>query len=122
FKVSFRHLFKNKEAGLINFAGLSIGLAAAMIIGLYVYNEWQTDRQIPHPERTYRLLRMSNINNEPYDIGITSAPFAPALEQDFAAEVEETVRVLDGGSLIALGDQRFQEENYYYADPNFLTF
>lgn len=121
-KLGFRHLIKNKTAGLINFAGLSIGLAAAMIIGLYVYNEWQTDRFIPHPERTYRLLRMSNINQEPYDIGFTSAPFAPALEQDFAAEIEATVRVLDGGSVIALGDQRFQEENYFYADPNFLTF
>lgn len=121
-KITFRQILKNRMAGLINFAGLSIGLAAAMIIGLFVYNEWQTDRHIPHPERTFRLLRTSDINNDPYEIGITSAPFAPALEQDFAAEVSETVRLLDGSSLIGLGDKRFQEEHYYYADANFLTF
>ncbi|PHN00963.1 ABC transporter permease [Flavilitoribacter nigricans] len=121
-KITFRQILKNKTASLINYAGLSIGLAAAMIIGLFVYNEWQTDKLIPEPDRTYRLLRVSNINNEPYDIGITSAPFAPALEQDFAAEVAETVRLLDGGSLIELGEKRFQEDNYFYADANFLTF
>lgn len=121
-KITFRQILKNKTAGLINFAGLGIGLAAAMIIGLYVYNEWQTDKHIPFPDRTYRMLRTSNINNEPYEIGITSAPFAPALEQDFEAEIAETVRLLDGASLIGLGEDRFQEENYYYADANFLTF
>ncbi len=122
FKITLRHLLKNRTASLINFAGLTIGLAAAMLIILFVYNEWQTDRMLPHHDRTYRLLRVSSINNEPYEIGVTSAPFAPALEQDFSSEIEETVRVLDGNSVIAIGAQKFQEENYLYADPNFLTF
>lgn len=121
-KITLRHIFKNKTAGFINYAGLSIGLAAAMIIGLYVFNEWQTDQHIPHPERTFRLLRTADINNEPYEIAVTSAPYAPAIEQDFAGEVEETVRLLNGNSLIALGEKRFQEENYFYADHNALTF
>jgi putative ABC transport system permease protein len=122
FKRILRRLQNNKIATFINLGGLTVGLAAAMLIFLYVFNEWQTDRSLPHPERTFRLLRVSEINNEPYDIGITSAPFAPALREDFASDLEETVRVLDGSSIIALGDRRFQEEKYYYADPNFLTF
>lgn len=121
-KLIVRQLAKNKASTFINFAGLTIGMAAALFIGLYVLNEWQTDRSLPHADRTFRLLRVSGINNEPYAIGVTSAPFATALEQDFPADVEETVRVVEGNSLVAIGEQRFQEEKYYYADPNFLTF
>lgn len=121
-KLTLRHLAKNRMNTFINLAGLTIGLSAAFYIGLYVLNEWQTDRSFPEPDRTFRLLRVSGINNEPYDIGVTSAPFAPALEQDYPADIEETVRVLDGNSLVEWDDQRFEEENYYYVDPNFLSF
>ncbi len=121
-KIAFRQFAKHKTSAFINLSGLTIGLAAAMLISLYVLNERQTDRSLPHPERTFRLLRVSNINNEPYDIGVTSGPFAPALLQDFPADVAETVRVLDGNSLVTIGEQRFLEEKYYYADPNFFHF
>ncbi len=121
-KLIWRSLLKNKTTGFINFSGLTIGLAAAIFIGLYVINEKQTDRSLPFPDRTFRVLRTSEIDKVPYDIGITSAPFAPALKQDFPADVEATVRVLDGNSLVTLGEKRFLEEKYYYADANFLTF
>lgn len=121
-KITLRQFARNKTATLINFSGLTIGLAAAMLIGVYVLNEWQTDRDLPHPDRTFRLLRVSAINNQPYDIGVTSGPFAGALKQDFPADIEETVRVLEGHSLVQTGERRFHEEHYYYADPNFLTF
>lgn len=121
-KLIWRSLLKNKTTSFINFTGLTIGIATAVFIGLYVANEKQTDKALPHPDRTFRVLRISEIDHTPYDIGITSAPFAPALKQDFPADVEETIRVLPGNSLIHLGDKRFQEDKYYYADANFLTF
>lgn len=121
-KLIFRRLVNDKANSLINLLGLSVGLSVALLIGMYVYTEWQTDRDLPHPEHTYRLLRVSSINNEPYDIGVTSAPFATGLKQDFGASIKETVRVLDGSSLVQHGNQRFQEDDYYYADANFLTF
>ena len=122
FKIAFRQFFKNKTTSLINLSGLTIGLAVSMLIGLYVWNEWQTDRHLPHADRTYRLLRVSDINNEPYDIGVTSGPFAPALLQDYPDDVEEAVRVLDGNSLVTIEEQIFQEQQYYYVDSNFFSF
>lgn len=122
FKITWRNILKNKATGFINLTGLTLGLTAAMLIGIYVFNEWQTDRWIPHADRTYRLIRVSDINNDPYTIGITSPPFAAALETDFPEDVEETVRVLDGNSAVKVGETNFQEDNYYYADANFLTF
>ena len=122
FKLIWRNLLRNKVTTAINFSGLTIGMAAAVLIAVYVINERQTDRTLPYPERTFRVLRVSEINKEPYDIGVTSAPYAPAFKQDYPAEIEDAVRVLDGSSIVRLHDKQFSEDNYYYADPNFLTF
>ena len=121
-KLVFRQFKRQKSYLLINFIGLTIGLATAMLIGKYVLNEWTADAFIPHSERTFRLLRTSEINFEPYRIGVTSAPFATAIEQDYPDAVEATCRMLNGNSLVTIGDQKFEEENYLYVDPNFVTF
>ncbi len=120
--IIWRNLFKNKVTSIINILGLTIGIATAMFIGLYVVNEKQADSGLPHADRTFRLLRTSNINGQPYDIGITSPPFADAIKQDFSLDVEATTRVLDGRSLVGIGDKRFEENDYYYVDENFLAF
>jgi putative ABC transport system permease protein len=121
-KLVWRSLLKNKTISLINILGLTIGLATAILIGLYVLTEWQTDRGLPLPDRTYRLLRVSGIAGEAYDIGVTSVPYAPALTEDFPDDIAEVVRVLSGSSLVQHGEERFEEDRYYYVDANFFTF
>ena len=38
-KVAFRNLIKNKVYSFINISGLAIGMAATMLIGLWVFDE-----------------------------------------------------------------------------------
>ncbi|WP_310587643.1 hypothetical protein [Fibrella rubiginis] len=38
-KIAWRNLVKNKAFSFINIAGLSVGLAVAMLIGLWVWDE-----------------------------------------------------------------------------------
>ena len=39
FKIAFRNLLKNKVYSLINISGLAIGMAATILIGLWIYDE-----------------------------------------------------------------------------------
>ncbi|MBS1577734.1 MAG: hypothetical protein JST09_20720, partial [Bacteroidetes bacterium] len=39
FKIAWRNLLKNKIYSFINIAGLAAGMAVAMIIGLWIYDE-----------------------------------------------------------------------------------
>ena len=121
-KIVIRRLRKDRANTLINLFGLTVGLGVALLIGMYVLTEWQTDRAFPEPERTYRMLRVSEINGDAYDIGVTSAPFATALAQDFPATIESYMRVLPGQSLVEVGEDRYREDNYYYVDPQFFSF
>jgi len=39
FKIAWRNLIKNKAHSSINIVGLSVGMAVAMIIGLWIWDE-----------------------------------------------------------------------------------
>ena len=51
FKTAWRSLLKNRLSSLINIGGLSIGMALAMLIACWVYNEWSYDRQAKNYQR-----------------------------------------------------------------------
>lgn len=55
FKIALRNLQRNKVYSLINIAGLSLGLAAAMLIILYVKDEVSYDRFQKNIGNTYRI-------------------------------------------------------------------
>lgn len=55
--IAIRNLFRNKVYTIINMVGLAIGMAATILIGLYVHNEFQVDRHHQHADRIYRIIR-----------------------------------------------------------------
>lgn len=122
FYLAFRRLVKNRLMTTLNFAGLSLSLAATMLIGMLVKKEWQTDAFVPEGERVFRVIRSSAVDGKPYSIGVTAPNFAPALQTDFAGDVEETTRFYPDEIFISVGDKRFNEKKFAYADPNFFRF
>src|SRR4051794_2517356 len=59
FKTAFRNLLRNKIYTFINIAGLSIGLACAMLIILYVKDEVSYDRFHSNVGNIYRIVTQS---------------------------------------------------------------
>ena len=55
FKTTIRNLWRNKGFSIINIAGLSIGMAAALIILLWIQNEVSTDRFYKKTDRIYQM-------------------------------------------------------------------
>ncbi|HVY75912.1 MAG TPA: ABC transporter permease, partial [Puia sp.] len=45
FKTAWRNLLRNRTSSFINISGLSIGMAVAMLIACWIYQEWSFDRQ-----------------------------------------------------------------------------
>src|SRR6185436_3559983 len=56
FKTALRNLLRNKIYSFINIAGLSIGLACAMLIILYVKDEVSYDRFHANVNNIYRIV------------------------------------------------------------------
>ena len=58
--AALHNLFRDRAYAAINIASLALGFAAAILIGLYVRDEFSYDRMYPHSDRTYRLSMIIN--------------------------------------------------------------
>ena len=54
-KVSMRNLLKHKGYAFINILGLAVGIAASVLIFLYVTNEMSYDKFHEKADRAYRI-------------------------------------------------------------------
>ncbi|RPD38079.1 ABC transporter permease [Chitinophaga barathri] len=75
-KIAWRNLLKNKMFSLINIAGLSIGMAVALLIGLWIWDEVTFSKQHDNYDRIVQVMQHQTFNNEtgtqtavPYLIG-----------------------------------------------------
>jgi putative ABC transport system permease protein len=73
FKIALRNIQRNKVYSFINIAGLSLGLAAAMLIILYVKDEVSYDRFQKNLDNIYRVVSTSSRpgDNELHKDGVT---------------------------------------------------
>jgi hypothetical protein len=64
FKTAWRNLLKNKAHSLINISGLSIGMAVAILIGLWIYDELSFDRHFANYNRIAQVIQNVTNNGE----------------------------------------------------------
>ena len=117
--IAIRNLLKHKLYTIINIAGLGIGIACVVLIGLFVENELSYDTHHHHPESLYRVIRefRSNDGKKTYDWRVSGA-VGPALKQDYP-EVEATVRMMLRTVWIR-HDSKVLSRVFCLADTNFL--
>ncbi|MBZ4191464.1 ABC transporter permease [Niabella beijingensis] len=120
FKTAWRNLIRNKVYSLINILGLSIGMAACILILLWVQN------QVSHDQFHDKLDRIYVTNNRDINDGIKHAwawtpnIMGPTLKKDYP-EVEDAVRYSDGSNfLFTVGEKKLVPSGAF-ADPGFLS-
>jgi len=114
-KIALRNLFRNKLYSLINLLGLAIGMAACLMIFLWVQDELSYDRFHQNAERTYRVERKFDFRDMHGQAPVTSGPYGPALFRDYP-EIANFVR-LDREEL-SVKDHRniFRKQPLIFAD------
>ncbi|MGN6530411.1 MAG: ABC transporter permease, partial [Ginsengibacter sp.] len=80
---------------LLNIIGLSIGLAVALLIGLWVYHQYSYDKFLPEYQSVYRVQRNFDSNGDTLTFQTTSLKLADALrtripEIEYVAESDWT--------------------------------
>jgi putative ABC transport system permease protein len=117
-KIAWRNLLRHKAFSLINIGGLSIGIAACLLISLYVNYELSFDTY--HVKKD-RIVRITNMVRTPESDNITVAlapvMLATALRQNYP-EVETAVRFEPDKAIVKVNDQLFNEDNVYKTDAN----
>ena len=117
-KAAIRNYSRNRGFTLINIAGLSVGMASALILILYVVNELGFDRFHEKADRIYRVEEQHG--PDPANRGFfTSPPLAPALKSMFP-EVRDVTRIMlwKRNVLVSYRDKKFIETNIALADSS----
>ena len=122
--TAVRNLAKRPGFTAINVLGLAIGMAACIIITLYVRYELSYDRFHDHTDRIYRVSRQwfNQAGESTLHLGHVAPPFGPLFKSDFPHIVESSVRLLQDGRnpLITYEDKKFAERNFFFADEEFF--
>ncbi|HEX6223265.1 MAG TPA: ABC transporter permease [Chryseolinea sp.] len=119
FATAIRHLLKNVSYTVLNVAGLSIGLACFIMIGLWVQHELSYDSFHEKSDRIYRVAGTFTDESGQFDQAVTCIPLAPALANDLP-EVENTVRLDMNDAVVRYADKQFSERNIIAVDPSFF--
>lgn len=119
FKVAVRNLWHNKSFSIINIAGLAIGMAAAMLILLWVQNELSYDRFYKGADRI-ALLYSRDINNGQLSVwNNTPAQMAPIIKKEYP-EIEDVARFRTVYFLVTVSEKHMNTEGGF-ADSTFLS-
>jgi len=118
FKIAWRNIIRSKGYAFINISGLSIGMASAILILLWVQNEVSMDREHSKSDRIYRMYNRDTFSGELWVWGSTPKILGPTLEKDYP-EIEQAVRVNNAGFLFTIGEKKSNESGVFI-DPEFL--
>lgn len=122
FKIAFRNLSKHRFYSFINIAGLALGVAACLLIMLFVQHEISYDQYHTKSNRIYRINGEIKFAGNHYRLAVASAPFAQTLMEE-SPEIEAAVRFRSRGSYLVKREnaqESFREFDVVWADSAFF--
>jgi len=120
FLTAWRNLRKSRIYSAINILGLAIGMAACIIILLFVFYEKSFDKM--HTKNIYRLDEVQKFEGmvEPQNVALSMFPMGPSLKKDFP-EIKNFTRVNDWGEITAtINDKKIVIPKALFADSTFF--
>lgn len=119
-KLTARRLLRHKSFSLINVLGLSIGIAACLLIYLYVHNELTYDGYNQKKDRIARVTATFSSPESNTVLAITPTPLAGTLVRDFP-ELESAVRIQPAELIFRQQNQPLKEADLCYTEPSIFS-
>jgi putative ABC transport system permease protein len=120
FKTAWRSLSRNKAYSVLNILGLATGMAVALLIGLWVHQQYSYDRFLPASDRAYQVRYNYNNNGEITTRNEVCIPLAAALKNDIPEVAHVALGFGIDASNLAVGDKNLSL-NDFVADEDILN-
>src|SRR5436190_6725638 len=115
FKVAWRNLLKSKGYGAINIGGLAVGMAVAMLIGLWVYDELSFDKYHSNYDRIAQVMQHASINGKGETQTANPALMGPELRAKHGSDFKYVVQSSWTGShLLSLGNKHITKVGNFF--------
>ncbi len=118
-KTAFRNLRKNKLYSSINVLGLTAGLTACLLIGVYIMHELSYDKFNSNANRIVRATMEYGNSGTINTTATTGTKVGPHFKRIFPL-VEDYARTFISHNVVKSGDKIFDEPRILYADQDFF--
>ena len=123
-KIAFRNLAKSRLYSFLNVFGLALGIAACLLLALFVGNELSYDRWNPLAERIVRPVADIKFGGNHYQMAVSGSVVGPDAAQELP-EVQAWCRFRDYGSSLVkregAGQTNIREMEVLNVDSTFFT-
>jgi len=122
FRIALRNLSRQKFYSFINISGLALGVAACLLIVLYISHEMSYDKHHLNADRIYRVNGEIKFSGNHYKMAVAPAPLADVMLQEYP-EIENVIRFRGRGSYLIRrenGAESFREYHVIWADSTFF--
>jgi ABC-type antimicrobial peptide transport system permease subunit len=111
FKIGWRNLTISKGYSFINISGLAVGMAVAMLIGLWVWDELSFNKNHDH----YSTIAKVMTQDGEYTNGVLTTGMGSLLKSDYNNHFEQVTMVRGGieERAIAVEDNSFLQNGYF---------
>ena len=114
FKTAIRNLRKYKAQSFINIAGLSIGMAVAVLIGLWIWDELSFNKYHQNYDRIAEVRSNAGYNGEIYTIDSHPMPLGPEIRSAYGGDFKYVVMSTQTERhMLSSGDKKFAENGKY---------
>ena len=112
FKIAWRNIVRNKFSSLLNISGLAIGMAVALLNGLWVWDEMSFNKYHENYDRIAKVTKRGISDGKPYANPILPLPLAGELKSNYgqyfnhvllASEIKEHILIAGETKLLKTG-------------------
>jgi ABC-type antimicrobial peptide transport system permease subunit len=121
FKIAMRNLFRNKIYSAINIIGLSLGMAMALLIGLWIADEFSVNKSFAHYDQIVRVMLNSTNGGTTQTTTGLPVPVVNELRTKYASDFNGvTVMTWANEHVLSFGDVKLLVTGGHYADPDII--
>lgn len=114
FKIAFRGFQKNKGYTLINVSGLALGMAIAMLIFMWVWDEWNYNKSSENYRNVGRVMSHTVQNGTTVSSPNMPFPLAAELRENFPADFENIAVSWDTEDYnLVSGENKFRKKGRF---------
>jgi putative ABC transport system permease protein len=115
FKIAWRNLIKSKGYSAINIGGLSVGMAVALLIGLWIWDELSFDKYHKNYDRIAQVMQHQTFNGEIGTQTANPAVMAGEIRTKFGSDFKYVIQASwNFQHTLALGEKRLLKAGTYF--------
>ena len=123
-KIAWRNLVKSKASSFINIGGLAVGMAVAMLIGLWIYDELSFNKYHKNYDLIAEVKANANYSGVVYTIDSHPMPLANEIRTSYGLDFKYVVMSTQNEQhMLLVGDKKFAQNGRYMQPdaPDMLT-